>query len=249
MEVAMPRIRIGAIAASFLVVVGVTVGSAAAQTATVGSTGKPLQLLAPQKSEAKPGLHARSTAKVANTTHLKRRIARHMPAKTRKTVVQVQPAAATAALPANIWPTAHAAAPGNMGTGGLAALAPQPAPASISTEPMVDTDPDEIVANGHTVQTASPEADDLSGLAGGHQQQAAETPGNSVAAKGAMLGDPDSSTPVVRAMVVKAVLEDPPSPVGSATWIAHVLAALGGALTAGVLAWFLIGSAPQRHYG
>jgi hypothetical protein len=248
MEVAMPRIRIGAIAASFLVVVGVTVGSAAAQTATVGSTGKPLQLLAPQKSEAKPGLHARSTAKVANTTHLKRRIARHMPAKTRKTVVQVQPAAATAALPANIWPTAHAAAPGNMGTGGLAALAPQPAPASISTEPMVDTDPDEIVANGHTVQTASPEKDDRSGLAAGHQQQAA-APGNSVSAKDAMLGDSGTLTPVVRAMVVKAVPEDPPSPVGSATWIAHVLAALGGALTAGVLAWFLIGPAPQRHYG
>jgi hypothetical protein len=247
MEVAMPRIRVGTIAASCLVVMGVTVGSAAAQTATAGSTGNPLQLLAPQKSKASPGPHARSTAKVANTTRLKRRIARHMPAKTRKAVVQVQPG--TAAPPANIWPTADAAAPGSMGTGGLAALAPQPAPASISTEPMVDTDPDEIVANGHTVQTASPEADDLSGLAAGHQQQAAETPVNSVAAKGAMLGDPDSSTPVVRAMVVKAVPEDPPSPVGSATWIAHVLAALGGALTAGVLAWFLIGPAPQRHYG
>ena len=39
------------------------------------------------------------------------------------------------------------------------------------------------------------------------------------------------------------------STIGSASWIAQVLAALGGAITAGVLAWFLIGAGPVRSYG
>ena len=37
--------------------------------------------------------------------------------------------------------------------------------------------------------------------------------------------------------------------VGSASWIAQVLAALGGAIAAGVVAWFLLGTGPQRMYG
>ena len=36
---------------------------------------------------------------------------------------------------------------------------------------------------------------------------------------------------------------------GSASWIAQVLAALGGAVAAGTVAWFLIGGGPQRMYG
>jgi hypothetical protein len=38
------------------------------------------------------------------------------------------------------------------------------------------------------------------------------------------------------------------SAVGSASWIAQVLAALGGAIAAGVVAWFLIGAGPVRTY-
>ena len=37
--------------------------------------------------------------------------------------------------------------------------------------------------------------------------------------------------------------------VGSASWIAQILAALGGAVAAGSAAWFLMGSGPQRTYG
>lgn len=37
--------------------------------------------------------------------------------------------------------------------------------------------------------------------------------------------------------------------IGSASWIAQVLAALGGAVAAGTLAWFLIGGGPVRTYG
>ena len=40
-----------------------------------------------------------------------------------------------------------------------------------------------------------------------------------------------------------------PNEVGSTSWILQVLAALGGAVTAGTVAWFLIGGTPQRTYG
>jgi hypothetical protein len=39
------------------------------------------------------------------------------------------------------------------------------------------------------------------------------------------------------------------SMLGGVAWIAQVLAALGGALTAGIVAWFLIGAEPVRTYG
>jgi hypothetical protein len=39
------------------------------------------------------------------------------------------------------------------------------------------------------------------------------------------------------------------SAVGSASWIAQVLAALGGAIAAGTVAWFLIGAGPVGSYG
>jgi hypothetical protein len=37
--------------------------------------------------------------------------------------------------------------------------------------------------------------------------------------------------------------------VGSPGWIAQVMAALAGAVAAGVIAWFLIGAGPRRVYG
>jgi hypothetical protein len=54
----------------------------------------------------------------------------------------------------------------------------------------------------------------------------------------------------VHAMIATATpAADDPSPVGSFSWILHVLAALGGAVATGALAWFLISPAPQRNYG
>jgi|SRR5271169_706068 len=45
--------------------------------------------------------------------------------------------------------------------------------------------------------------------------------------------------------------DDGPSTItiGSASWITQVLAALGGAIAAGAVAWFLIGAGPVRTYG
>ena len=61
----------------------------------------------------------------------------------------------------------------------------------------------------------------------------------------AMVAAPE---PAAQAMVATPAPQDA-SPIGSASWIAQVLAALGGAVAAGSVAWFLIGSGPQRTYG
>jgi hypothetical protein len=46
-----------------------------------------------------------------------------------------------------------------------------------------------------------------------------------------------------------ALAHEQTSNVGTASWIAQILAALGGAVAAGAAAWLLMGSAPQRTYG
>jgi hypothetical protein len=53
----------------------------------------------------------------------------------------------------------------------------------------------------------------------------------------AMVAEPD---------FVKASDPQPKSPVGSASWMMQVMAALGGAIAAGAAAWFLIGRASPR---
>jgi eukaryotic-like serine/threonine-protein kinase len=53
----------------------------------------------------------------------------------------------------------------------------------------------------------------------------------------AMLAEPD---------FVKASDPQPRSPIGSASWMMQVMAALGGAIAAGTAAWFLIGRASPR---
>ena len=252
----MPRLRIGTTVASCLVIFAAAVAGAAAQTATTGAPGKPLPLLqlVHPKSKAKLRAHPRIAAKFAKKARLKRRIAKRMPAKRHKAVVEASRAPTTApapvpaataatAKPENIWPAVNGATP-DTGPGGMAALAPRSAPA-VATEPVIDTEPDAIMGTSHIVQPATP--DDV--LAAGNQQPATKTapPANPVAAQ---IATADRAAPKpARVMMVKPAAQSDPSPVGSASWIAHVLAALGGAITAGAVAWFLIGPAPRRTYG
>jgi hypothetical protein len=67
-----------------------------------------------------------------------------------------------------------------------------------------------------------------------------------------------ASTPAIRDIIEAqpksdsvrvATTQQPGSEVGSTSWVLQVLAALGGAVAAGSVAWFLIGAAPQRTYG
>jgi hypothetical protein len=59
--------------------------------------------------------------------------------------------------------------------------------------------------------------------------------------------NPAPSGPVQQVMVAAAEPRNP-NPVGSTIWIAHVLAALGGAIAAGAVAWVLINPLPVRSY-
>ncbi len=198
------------------------VGGAAAQTTTSSAPGKPISLLqtAQKSSKARP---LKPHVKIAKKAPLKKHrifaAEKSTPAPTK-----------TAAAPANAWPALPPVAP----TAAAAAeAAPQPAPATS------DTQPSDIVVKGQTVQVAPPDAVNAIDLAADNHNDAALA---------ATKGDSAQATPAVQAMVAAPAVEDA-SPVGSAKWIAQVLAAFGGAVAAGSVAWFLIGSTPQRMYG
>jgi len=74
---------------------------------------------------------------------------------------------------------------------------------------------------------------------------------NSATAGAAPSESTDAAAPV-QAVLAAPVNQDASQntdTVGSASWIAQVLAAFGGAVAAGAVAWFLIGSGPVRIYG
>lgn len=248
----MRRIRIVTTATLAAAVLGAAIASAAAQSA-----GAPLPLLqfSHPKSKTKPAAHPKleTNKVVAKSEHkpvAKRRIARRPTATPPQAVAAVpqtpEPAGADAlpanAQPANTWPTAGTVAPGLTGT----LAPPQPGPA-VPTASVVQTSPNEIVSGGQAVLVTSPDQINAADLAADNHPQTANEPAPNTAAT----ADPATSPPAATAMVARASVEKPetPSPVGSASWIAQVLAALGGALAAGIVAWFLIRPAPIRTYG
>ncbi len=100
-----------------------------------------------------------------------------------------------------------------------------------------------MVVSGQTEQTES--ADQVNTLDLAVQRGALPaTPPNDPAAVA-----PASTTQTALAAPVQAQEGQNAATVGSASWIAQVLAALGGAIAAGAVAWFLIGSGPVRTYG
>jgi hypothetical protein len=166
-------------------------------------------------------------------------------------VAAATPAAAATpvSMSANAWPVANGGAAGEFNA--FAPAAPPQSGPTIKTETVVDTDPNQLVPNGQAVQPVGPDlASPASALA---PQAAISTPSpkvvparKSVIAATTMPSHP-APTPAVRAMVAKQSAG--PSPVGSTSWIMHILAALGGAVAAGVIAWFLMRPAPERRYG
>jgi hypothetical protein len=246
MENGMPRIRIATAGASILFFLAVTLGSAAAQSETTGPVGKPLPLLqfTQHKGKMRPPLHPKLAAVVEKKKKpFRERIARHVAAKPHRAIVDARPApapapppvpVASAAMPENGWPTASAGPPDAM-------LTPDQPPPSVTTEPTVNADPDQIVTGGHSVQAALPNGLDQAAHPAAPMKTQVKTTATASAAP----------APVVHAMVVRAEPRNsgPPSPIGSASWIEHVLAALGGAIAAGAVAWFLINPAPERRYG
>jgi hypothetical protein len=102
-----------------------------------------------------------------------------------------------------------------------------------------DSGPNSVVMNGQSVEIASPDyLNDIDRTAG-DGLPAASAPAQS---------DSADAAPASRS-VFAAPAHKEGSRVGSASWIAQMLAAIGGAAAAGTVAWFLIGTGPVRIYG
>ncbi len=252
----MARSRIAAMSASCLLTLAATLGSAHALTA-----GAPLPLL--QIDHAKTAAHAHHPvpARTARTKPAGKaehgRIARHVAkaghARTRVADaghdLPSPPATPTQASPQNnaqnVWPTSTTGALGYAETP-KAPPSPTAAPGSVTTEHVVATDPNGILNGSHAVPAAMPTP--VTPIASVPKAQRPTTK--------SATGSP--SRPVKMAAVAPAAARSPihamlfrpsaPSAVGSASWIAQLLAALGGAVAAGAVAWLLIRPAPERHY-
>ena len=209
-----------------------TVGGAMAQTATDTGAGKPIQLLQvatqPDKTKSKP--HAKRIMKIR--TAAKRTGRRHHLAAERPIhVAEAAKPAAPAAAPADVWANVTpVTAPAT-----VASAAPAPQLAAAAPE----STPSELVVGGQTVHVVSP--DDANEIDRAADAQIIP----SVAAKQSAVAPaaPAADTATI------ALAHEQTSNVGTASWIAQILAALGGAVAAGAAAWFLMGSAPQRTYG
>lgn len=249
----MLRIRIvatGALFSALLLAAGLTAGRAVAQTASSPAAGSPLQLLktAEQPNDAPNAKHhARSVAKsmVAARKEPRHRHRLRIAAKRRHAAPQVAetappPPAASAPADArgsaSVWPAVNTAQPI-----GVATVQPAPAPASTPTDPP----PGELVGGGQKVKVASPgEVNDIDLAAGDKAAQASDA-APAVAAPAIA----ETAAVAQKSDSMKATPAPQGSPIGSTSWLLQVLAALGGAVTAGSVAWFLIGGAPQRTYG
>jgi hypothetical protein len=250
----MQRIRIvtaGAFLLILLFVSGMAGGGAMAQTATSGTPGKPLQLLkivehskpvpkprvksvtnkpAANKSVAKSPHKSRVAAKTRTNPHRLAALAKrpHLPIGT----VEVPPP------PADIPPPVNSLQPAN-----VAAVEPTPLPASnAAAQP-----PGEVVVAGQKVHVTSPnEVNEIDLAAKDHAVETTDAaPGIDSASPRHDVADTETKADSLTA----APAQPKQSKVGSTSWFLQVMAALGGAVTAGSLAWFLIGSAPQRTYG
>ena len=247
----MPRVRIAAMSASFLLALAATLGGAEAQTA-----GAPLPLLQIDHAKAAAHPHHTTAARVARAKSADKPAHRHFAKHTAKGVhVKTRvadarrdsPAPPVTAQPQNVWPTpalGYAATP-SPEDGTTAALAPSAASGSVTTERVVGTNPNGILNGRHAVPAAMPVP--VASAVG-----APKTPAAKSATTGpAPLVKVASAAATVPQLPLHAMLFRPSAPgaVGSASWIAQLLAALSGAVAAGAVAWFLIRPAPERNYG
>jgi hypothetical protein len=98
--------------------------------------------------------------------------------------------------------------------------------------------PSALLVGGRAVRVVSP--DDANEI-----DLAADAP--EVAANKGPRSDLAAAQPPEAETVAVAQAREP-STAGTSAWVAQLLAAIGGAMAAASVAWFLIGSAPQRTY-
>jgi len=234
----MLRIRIFTAGAVMAVILAVSSGAIAQNNE---QPGKPLALLAglTPPHEKKTIVHAR-TAHNATAKRVRKQTAKLANAAAAKASADAAPAPAPPApstLPENLWPAPDQATPANVAAEPAAEPAPPPAAAAD------DPDLGAVVVNGQTVQIKPADQINEIDLAAGDQNVDAGAAAPTDHAEAA-----PAAAPVV-AVAASEAASKAASPVGSASWIAQVMAALGGAIAAGSVAWFLIGSGPQRTYG
>jgi hypothetical protein len=244
---------------------GLFTGGAAAQSAEpVGGPLQLLKLMHPGKAESRPHakLAAKSAAKssaakssaaksdaksVAKSSGKTRIASRKKPrlyfAVAERKRHQVESAMRAAAAPAsdNAWPAAPTTMAADATT--LAPVQQMPAPPQI-VAPTAGT-PTELVVDGQTVQVASADEANEIDLAAS----------DASVANAASLGPKLASNTPLSAVTEPAAKSEPTSvalveaqtpEVSTTPWILQVLAALGGAVAAGTLAWFLMRPVPPR---
>lgn len=222
----------GAIVPAFLLATGMTVSGALAQTASNETAGKRvlvLQILEPSAAKAPPDARSTRAKPVTKNNVASRSRIRHV-----RLAGKNRPAPPQAPASEEVWPAADAAA---------APPTPLQPPAPPAAAQLGE------FAGGHAIQVASlGEVNEIDLPANVALLQANGAPPNGVAESHQPMRDiADAASKSDFAKVVVAQQRD--GDVGSTSWILQVLAALGGAVTAGSVAWFLIGSTPQRTYG
>jgi hypothetical protein len=240
-----------------------------AQTAATAPVGKPLALLAglPPPHEGKhkdtrhlahaKAAHEKTAAKThgrlaAHTTHTSatklaaRHHGHHEQAVTASAFADEPPPQATptsAPAPTSNWPVVNSAPTNNTAPPmDDAAIAPAAANAPANAD-AASAYPDPGPAKVETIKITAANATSLPDRAAGPVAPAAATTSAIATATPVAAAQTVLAAPVVQEAASK-------SEVGSASWIAQVLAAFGGAVAAGAVAWFLIGgSRPIRTYG
>jgi hypothetical protein len=222
----------GAIVPAFLILSGIAGDNATAQTATNGTSAKPIQLLRIVQ-QAEPQAKGAAKPAVKNRIAYRKRPRPHATAVARGQHLYRPPLAQAAAIK-SATPAALSAAPAGAAT--LAAATPPLA------APRDAAQPDELVVGGQTMQLASSDAGDAIELSANNENVQPNRTLPTVATASAIpMRDVTGLAPKSDLANV-SVAQRRDSEVGSASWILQALAALGGAVAAGSVAWFLIGS-------
>lgn len=251
---------LGAVAAIVLAFAG---NSVCAQTATTAAVGKPMALLAglrpPHETRHKVAKHTIHAKAAHEKTGGKMRHARMAAAHARHASARTsaarhrahhERAVAASAFAEESPPQAdpnppHAAvanwraenvAPANDSAPSMAASPVAPVSTNAAATAGSDAQPDP--SKVQTIKIAAPDPVSRS-------DPTAEQATSVTAKDGAVVAPSGAAQTVLAAPVHGSTSKA----VGSTSWIAQMLAALGGAVAAGVVAWFLIGSGPVRTYG
>jgi hypothetical protein len=236
----MLRIRIVSVsvqAAIAVITIALAIGGASARAATSESSGNPLPLLA----GLTPPHDGRVTAHAKTATRTNKKAVKKLAAGGHQKLA-ARKHHAIAAADSTAQPAPSAAAP-------TASPAPDATPpADFATAPPPDNAPPDnapqmsaVVVGGETVQVASPNQVNALDLAA--DDTLTQTPA-------AVPADGADAAPAAQTVLAAPLHQDAgPDAVGSTSWIAQAMAALGGAVAAGAVAWFLIGSGPVRIYG